>query len=106
VVERRFQELDLLFPFVYGGLLAAALLLAWARLGRSFSPAWVLLSLALLMFSDWTENLVQLAQLTRYEHGQPLAPHWIRVASTATILKLALLWPVGWDWSGWRCGSL
>lgn len=99
-VERRFQELDLLYPFVYGGLLAAALLLAWVRLGRGFSPAWVLLPVALLMLCDWTENVVQLAQLTRYEHGKPLASHWIQVASIATMLKLALLGLVGMELIG------
>jgi hypothetical protein len=88
--ERRFLEVDLIFPFFYGGALAASLLLAWSTLGRPFSPAWLLSPVAVTMLADWTENLVQLAQLKRYEAGggPKLQPGWIRLASVATSLKL------------------
>jgi len=33
------NRLDLIFPFVYGGALLTGMLLAWALLGRPFSPA-------------------------------------------------------------------
>jgi len=39
--EQHFLEVDLVFPFLYGGALAASLLLAWSTLGRPFSPAWI-----------------------------------------------------------------
>jgi len=86
--EQHFLEVDLVFPFLYGGALAACLLLAWITLGRPFSPAWIMAPVALTMLADWTENLVQLAQLRRYCSAQPLQAGWIRVASAATSLKL------------------
>jgi hypothetical protein len=88
--EQRFLEVDLVFPFLYGGALAASLLLAWSTLGRPFSPAWIMAPVALTVLADWTENLVQLAQLQRYSAGgaHDLQPAWIRVASAATSLKL------------------
>lgn len=88
--EQHFLEVDLVFPFLYGGALAASLLLAWSMLGRPFSPAWIMVPVALTMLADWTENLVQLAQLRRYSTGgaQALQAGWIRVASAATSLKL------------------
>jgi len=88
--EQHFLEVDLLFPFLYGGALAASLLLAWVTLGRPFSPAWIMAPVALTVLADWTENLVQLAQLRRYSAGgaHALQAAWIRVASAATSLKL------------------
>jgi hypothetical protein len=88
--ERRALELDLAFPFIYGGSIAAALLLAWAALGRPFNPAWLVAPIAITMIADWIENLVQLSQLRLFaaagEAG--LHPGWIRVASAATMTKL------------------
>src|SRR5688572_25243754 len=37
--ETRFLEVDLIFPFVYGGALLTSMLLTWASLGLRFSPA-------------------------------------------------------------------
>ena len=92
-VEQRFLEVDLVFPFLYGGALAASLLLAWSTLGRPFNPAWVMAPVAITVLADWTENLVQLAQLRRYSRGgaDALQAPWIRVASAATSLKLLFL---------------
>ena len=87
--EQHFLEVDLVFPFLYGGALAASLLLAWSMLGRPFSPAWIMAPVAITVLADWTENLVQLAQLRRYCSAQPLQAGWIRVASAATSLKLS-----------------
>ncbi|HEY3570204.1 MAG TPA: hypothetical protein VGP73_19885 [Thermoanaerobaculia bacterium] len=88
--EQRFLELDLLFPFVYCGGLAAGLLMAWAALGRTFNPAWLLAPVGLTLLADWTENLLQLDQLKRFLAGgaQTLQEGWIRIASAATTLKL------------------
>jgi hypothetical protein len=86
--ERRFLELDLLFPFFYAGALACGLLLARAMFGRPFPAAWIMVPVGLVMIADWTENLVQLDQLARYDGGEGLQTHWIRVASAATIVKL------------------
>ena len=80
-----------MFPFAYGGALAAGLLIAWAGLGRGFSPVWVIGLLVLGMLADWTENLVQLHQLARFEQNRDLQPLWIAIASVATRVKLASL---------------
>jgi hypothetical protein len=73
--------------------LAAGLLLGWAFLDLRFSPAWLLAPVVLGMIADWTENVVQLRQLARFtaQPRQPLEEAWIRVASTATSVKIALL---------------
>jgi hypothetical protein len=88
--EQRFLELDLVFPFLYGGALAASLLLAWAALGRPFNPAWLLAPVAITLLADWTENLVQFDQVHRYLAGgeTALQADWVRIASIATTLKL------------------
>ena len=89
-LERRFLELDLVFPFFYGAALSASSLMAWATLGRPFRPAWLMAPVAVTVLADWTENLVQLGQLRRYtEDGEAgLQPGWIQIASAATILKM------------------
>jgi len=87
--ERRFLELDLVFPFLYGGVFAAALLAAWIQLGRPCDPVWVVLPVIVTVVADWTENLVQLGQLGRYQpDAATLDPGWIQAASIATMLKL------------------
>ena len=90
--EKRFLEIDLVFPFLYGGALAAGLLMAWAWQGRPFHPAWLLAPLLITLLADWTENLVQLGQLKRHLAGSGLQAGWIQVASTATALKLTLFY--------------
>jgi hypothetical protein len=88
--EQRFLELDLIFPFFYGAALATSLLMAWAALGRPFSPAWLIAPVAITVLADWTENLVQLRQLSRYIDGgeAALQSGWIQLASVATVMKL------------------
>lgn len=90
--EQRFLEIDLLFPFLYCGTLAAGLLMAWAGLGRPFHPAWILAPLLLVLVADWTENLVQIGQLKRHLAGIGAQDGWIQVASTATALKLTFFY--------------
>ncbi|HYN22425.1 MAG TPA: hypothetical protein VE078_15800 [Thermoanaerobaculia bacterium] len=90
--EKRFLELDLVFPFLYCGALAASLLMAWASLGRTFNPAWILAPLVITLLADWTENLTQLKQLQRFLDGLALQENWIRIASTATALKLSFFY--------------
>jgi len=89
--ERLFLELDLVFPFLYGGALAASFLIARAAMGWTFHPASLLAPVILGVVADWTENLVQLGQLRRYCEGQALQEGWIRAASTATAAKLLFL---------------
>jgi hypothetical protein len=88
--EQRFLELDLIFPFFYGAALATSLLIAWAALDRPFSPARLIAPVAITVLADWTENLVQLRQLSRYIDGgeAALQSGWIQLASVATVIKL------------------
>ena len=88
--ERRFLQLDLVFPFLYGGALAFSLIMAWDALGRRFNLAWVLAPVLITVLSDLTENLLQLRQLGHYlnDGGTMLQAGWVRVASVATLLKL------------------
>lgn len=90
--EKKFLELDLIFPFLYGGTLAASLLMVWASLGRSLSPAWIIAPVAVILLADWTENLVQLKQLGHFLRQEALQDGWIRIASTATALKLTFFY--------------
>ena len=87
--ERRFLEMDLVFPFLYGGALAAGLLIGWALLGRLFSPAWLLAPVVIALIADWTENLAQINQLGRFP-GR-LQESCIRIASMATVTKMIFL---------------
>lgn len=88
--ERRFLEMDLIFPFVYGGSLCASLLLLRVLLGRSFPPELPVSLVAITMVADWTENLIQLRELGRFvsKGAAGLEVGWIRWASIATTTKL------------------
>ena len=88
--EQRMLEIDLVFPFLYGGAFAASLLLAWAALGRPFNPIWLIAPVAINVLADWTENLVQLSQLHRFESNKiaGLQAGWIQIASAATTVKV------------------
>jgi len=89
--ERRFLHLDLIFPLVYGIGLVTALLMAWRLLGRPFSRVWLIAPMVIILLADWTENLVQLAQLRRYVDigAGGLQDGWIRLASGASGLLAA-----------------
>ncbi len=90
--EKRFLLLDLVFPLFYGGALAASLWWIWVTLGRPFHPAWIVAPLAMILTADWTENLIQLAQLRHYVSSNEgrLQGLWIQISSCATIIKLWL----------------
>jgi hypothetical protein len=90
--ERRFLEADMAFPFLYGGALLASLLLAWAWLGRPFSPTWLVVACAIPVIADWCENTIHWQQLKRYLAGETVYESWIRIASIATGVKLVSFW--------------
>lgn len=87
--ERRFLELDLVFPTFYGAALAYALWRA-SNAGMIFSPIWIVILVAITMVADWIENLIHLSQLHPYmESGSAgLHPESIQTASVATVIKL------------------
>jgi hypothetical protein len=88
--ERRFLQLDLLFPLFYGGAFVVALLRVWADAGNAFSTILLIAPAVITVLADWTENLIQLAQLRLYvENGKDgLQAGWIKIASAVTITKL------------------
>jgi len=89
--ERFLLKLDLLFPLVYGGALAAGLWCSAQALGRPGPGAWLMLAVLLMMVADWTENLVQLAELSRFTATGQASAGWIALASAATGLKSRLV---------------
>jgi len=89
--ERVMLLVDLAFPFFYGGALVLGLLMLWSCYDRPMSVAWVLLPVLAVVLADWTENIVQLWQLSRFAGGQDPLPGWIRLASAATLLKLYVI---------------
>ena len=88
--ERYFLKLDLVFPMLYGGALAASLLIVWAMLGRPFAVAWLVGPVAVAAVADWTENLIQLTQMRRFGH-EGVQAGWIAGASFATLVKMVML---------------
>ena len=88
--ERRFLELDLIFPTFYGVALAFAFWRAWRAAGTAFLPLWIIIVVAITMIADWTENLTHLSQLHLYMESGPagLQPESIQIASAATVIKL------------------
>lgn len=90
--EVKFLTLDLLFPFLYEGALAVSLWWIWVMVGCAFHPAWIVAPLAMILTTDWTENLIQLAQLRQYVASNEgrIQSFWIQASSCATIIKLWL----------------
>lgn len=90
--EKTFLTKDVLFPFVYGGALAASLWWVWATVGRPFNPAWIVAPLAMILTADWIEHLIQLAQLRHYVLSNEGRMHnfWIQVSSGTTTITLWL----------------
>jgi hypothetical protein len=89
--ERFLLKIDLLFPPIYGGALAAGLWCSAHALGRPDVGGWLMLAVLLMMVADWTENLVQLAELSRFTATGRASAGWIALASTATGLKSRLV---------------
>jgi len=91
--ERTFLRFDLWFPFFYGGAFAASLWWVWPISKEPFPLIWIAVPiLAIALIADWTENLIQLNQLGRYQDVPSstgsLQGAWIRAASCATVIKL------------------
>lgn len=92
--EERFMWWDLSYPLAYGGALCAGVLVAWSRLGLHVVPPVALVApIVIASVADWVEGLVHLRQLRRYKSGGEVAVEEgpIRLASIATLLKLAFL---------------
>ncbi len=90
--QGQFLTLELLFPFLYGGVLAVSLWWVWMALECPFHPAWILVPLALITLADWLENLVQAAQLRHVTSShEPCAKSlWIQLARCSTVMKIWL----------------
>lgn len=86
----KFLTMDLLFSLVYGGALAGSLWWVWVKVGHPFHPAWIVAPLAMILTADWTEHLIQLAQLRHYVPSNEGRIHnfWIQMSSCATMIKL------------------
>lgn len=89
--ERRFLELDLIFPALYGGALVASLWLSRMALGKSILPFLAVPAVAVTVIADWTENLAQLRVLHACIDARELSlqASAVNLASSATITKLA-----------------
>lgn len=88
--ERLFLMMDVVFPLVFGATLLTSLLIFSSLLNRPLQPLWLAAPVVIMVIADWVENLVQIAQLSRYTGGGAavLQSGWIEVASTATVVKL------------------
>ena len=88
----KFLTMDLLFSFVYGGALAGSLWWVWVKVGHPFHPAWIVAPLAMILTAEWTEHLIQLAQLRHYVSSNQGHTHtfWIQISGCATTIKLWL----------------
>lgn len=86
--EKRFLQADLVFPILYGAGLLAGLLLASADGNRRLGKGWLIAPVFITVLADWTENLVQLNQFSRYTKNISLQTIWIQIASFATSIKL------------------
>lgn len=89
--ERRYLEVDLIFPTFYAGALAACLLWVWIALGRPFHAVWFMVPVVLVVLGDWTENLIQLSQMQLFLAKRPLQDACVAVASAATAIKVVCL---------------
>jgi hypothetical protein len=89
--ERFLLKLDLAFPPIYGGALATSLWWSAHALGRPDVGPWLMLAVLLMMAADWTENLVQLAELSRFTATGQASVRRIAIASAATGLKTRLV---------------
>ena len=86
----KFFTLGLLLSLIYGGLLAVSLGWVWLEVGRPFHPAWIGAPLAIILTADWTEQLIQVAQLRHYLSSDEvrIQNFWIEVFSCATMIRV------------------
>jgi hypothetical protein len=87
--ERALLKIDLVFPLIYGGALAAGLYYSTHQLGHPATG--VMLAVLLMMAADWTENLAQLAAMSRFKTGGHAPGTMISIAAVATCSKTALV---------------
>lgn len=88
--ERRFLQLDLYFPFVYGAALMVSFICCFAAFASGFLVVVFFGATLVAMFCDFQENILQLGQLQRFVDGGPqrLQPSKVAKASLATGFKL------------------
>lgn len=86
--EQKYLTLDLTFPFVYGGALMISLAWLLSASGAPWPRGRVFLPVVAAMVGDWTENLIQLDQMSRFiSTGRP-GTIAMRLSSVATDVKL------------------
>jgi hypothetical protein len=88
--EKRFLELDLIFPFFFAAAFAISLVLAWQALDRPAGLALLLVPVLAMLLADRTENKTLIRQVDRMMAGDSLQEDQIRIASRATQAKLLL----------------
>jgi hypothetical protein len=88
--ERFMLTIDLLFPLFKGVAFGVGLWFSARGLGYA-GLATFLVPVFLMMAADWTENSIQLQQLSRFEASGEVSARWITLASAATCLKLVLV---------------
>lgn len=88
----KFPARSVLFPVVYGGALAVNLWWVWETLGHPFYPAWIVAPLAMILTADWTEHLLQLAQLSHSVSSNKSRAQnlWLEISGCATTITLWL----------------
>lgn len=86
--ERSLLKIDLLFPIFYGGAFLFGLLFVRRYLQPPMGTLPLALPVAITCLADWTENSIQLSQLSRYETKGTVDALAIGIASLATQVKL------------------
>ncbi|MDA4846150.1 hypothetical protein [Hoeflea poritis] len=89
--ERAFLQWDLLFPLLYGGVLAIIMLVMIRTVGAGRHRAALLAPVALAVIADWTENLIHLRQFARFLAGDGISGWAIGLASAATSVKFLMI---------------
>jgi hypothetical protein len=104
--ERRLLKIDLAFPLIYGGALAAGLCFSLRGLGYPAAATAAMLAVLLTVIADWTENLSQLNALSRFTAAGHAPASVLALANAATCSKTALVFvlvPVNLGAGLWLC---
>ena len=83
--EIRTARLDLVLPTLFAAALMAGLWMSVTAAGRTGPPIWAIGLIVVGLVADWTEHLTQLRLL---DAKLPLDGGVVKLASTATIVKL------------------
>lgn len=91
--EKKYQTLDLLFPFVYGDALVFCIYIFASWLGRLNLLRWLISPVVITMFADWLETSMMLKQLDLYTKGNLslMSEDVIAIASYSTQVKITCL---------------